>query len=141
MESFQGENLATDPDTLPMEDMVLKTRTYDISLTYDLYYQTPKVWLFGYDENHQPLRPQQVFSDISEDHAKKTVTIEAHPHLGFACAFIHPCKHAPVMKKIVQRLQDNHKTPRVDQYLFLFLKFISAVIPTMEYDFTFEMEG
>jgi ubiquitin-like-conjugating enzyme ATG3 len=114
--------------------MVLKTRTYDISLTYDLYYQTPKVWLFGYDEvsnhhvcsfnvcwligglqSHQPLRPPQVFSDISEDHAKKTVTIEAHPHLAFPCAFIHPCKHAPVMKKIVQRLQDNHKTPRVDQ--------------------------
>lgn len=25
---------------------------------------------------------------------------------------------------------------QVDQYLFLFLKFIAAVIPTMEYDYT-----
>jgi len=32
------------------EDMIVKTRTYDISITYDKYYQTPKVWLFGYDE-------------------------------------------------------------------------------------------
>ena len=29
---------------------ILRTRTYDISITYDRYYQTPKVWLFGYDE-------------------------------------------------------------------------------------------
>lgn len=29
---------------------MLKTRTYDISITYDLYYKTPKVWLYGYDE-------------------------------------------------------------------------------------------
>jgi len=68
-----------------------------------------------HEQNHQPLRPQQVFSDISEDHAKKTVTIESHPHLGFPCAFIHPCRHAAVMKKIVQRLLEHNKTPRVDQ--------------------------
>lgn len=30
----------------------------------------------------------------------------------------------------------NNKTPRPDQYLFLFLKFISAVIPCIEYDNT-----
>ena len=28
----------------------MKTRTYDLSITYDKYYQTPRVWLFGYDE-------------------------------------------------------------------------------------------
>ncbi len=82
-----------------------------------------------------------MFSDISEDHAKKTVTIESHPHLNFPCAFIHPCKHSAVMKKIVGRMLENGKTPRVDLYLFLFLKFISAVIPTIEYDFTFEMDA
>lgn len=31
-------------------DSILATRTYDISITYDKYYQTPKVFLFGYDE-------------------------------------------------------------------------------------------
>jgi len=119
---------------------IVKTRTYDISITYDKYYRTPKVWLFGYDENHQPLKPSEVFSDISEDHAKKTVTVDYHPHLNISCAFIHPCQHAHVMKKIIDRLQSNGKETRVDQYLFLFLKFLSAVIPTIEYDNTFEID-
>lgn len=29
---------------------ILTTRTYDLHITYDRYYQTPRVWLFGYDE-------------------------------------------------------------------------------------------
>jgi len=122
-------------------DHLLKTRTYDISITYDKYYQTPKVWLFGYDENRQPLMPKEVFMDISQDHAKRTVTIDTHPHLSISCAYIHPCKHSAVMKKIVLRQAECGKEPRVDQYLFLFLKFLSAVIPTIEYDYTIEMEG
>lgn len=31
-------------------DTVLQTRTYDLNITYDKYYQTPRLWLFGYDE-------------------------------------------------------------------------------------------
>jgi ubiquitin-like-conjugating enzyme ATG3 len=44
--------LAKEPED---SDLILKTRTYDISITYDKYYQTPKVWLFGYDEVHPAL--------------------------------------------------------------------------------------
>lgn len=116
--------------------------------------------------------------------------MDPHPHLGVAHASIHPCKHASVMKKIVDMsagvclishslfffppvvvrmscvhvgwclfVQDNgdEKSPAkagstpakstaaaiedrrvvaVDQYMFLFLKFISSVIPTIEYDYT-----
>lgn len=29
---------------------VLKVRTYDCIITYDKYYQTPRLWLQGYDE-------------------------------------------------------------------------------------------
>ncbi len=32
------------------EDTLHKHRTYDLSITYDLYYQTPRLWLTGYDE-------------------------------------------------------------------------------------------
>lgn len=32
------------------EDAILPTRTYDLSITYDSYWQTPRMWLFGYDE-------------------------------------------------------------------------------------------
>lgn len=32
------------------EEAILQTRTYDLYITYDKYYQTPRLWLFGYDE-------------------------------------------------------------------------------------------
>lgn len=32
------------------EDTVIRSRSYDIHITYDKYYRTPRVWLFGYDE-------------------------------------------------------------------------------------------
>ena len=86
------------------EDNIVKTRTYDISITYDKYYRTPRVYLFGYDEHRQPLTPDQIMEDISADHANKTVTVEAHPYLGVAHASIHPCKHAHVMKRIVDQM-------------------------------------
>ncbi|KAJ1920664.1 E2-like enzyme [Mycoemilia scoparia] len=118
-------------------DKILKTRTYDLSITYDKYYQTPRVWLYGYDENGRPLTPSQIFEDISEDHAKKTVTIEPHPHIPTQMASIHPCKHAHVMKRIIQRAVSSGKREiRVDQYLIIFLKFMSSVLPTIEYDYT-----
>jgi ubiquitin-like-conjugating enzyme ATG3 len=101
-------------------DNVLKTRTYDLTICYDQYHQTPRMWLLGYDENKQPLNPKEgssayqppfflspifihlfiisiaVLQDISEDHASKTVTISNHPHLNIPMAYIHPCKHALV---------------------------------------------
>ena len=93
------------------DDTIVKTRTYDLTITYDKYYQTPRMWLFGYDEQGSPLHPKQVLGDISQDHARKTVTIEPHPHLGVPCPSIHPCRHANVMKKITS-IQDD---VRVDQ--------------------------
>lgn len=120
---------------LPSGDHILRTRTYDISITYDKYYQTPRVWLFGFDEHRIPLTSLQIFQDISQDHAKKTVTIEQHPHESITLASIHPCKHANVMKKILDHMEESDgKALRVDQYLLLFLKFMSAVLPTMNYD-------
>ena len=123
-------------------------RTYDVFITYDKYYQTPRIWLFGYDEERRPLTSAQVFEDVSPDYVKKTVTIETHPHLSLSLASIHPCKHAEVMKKIIERMGDGQKAGvgateeggeggiRVDQYLIIFLKFMSSVIPTIDYDHT-----
>lgn len=31
-------------------DSVDHTRTYDLHITYDKYYQTPRLWVVGYDE-------------------------------------------------------------------------------------------
>jgi len=190
MEEFEEDNLDSQIDDATLEDEgtkdpqylkavepednIVKTRTYDLSITYDKYYQTPRVFLFGYDEHRQPLTTDRVMEDISVDHVNKTVTVLPHPHLGVEHASIHPCQHAHVMKKIIDRLaireaeearkeaekekpqrgqKDDNKTAApttsknpmkskivVEQYMILFLKFISSVIPTIEYDYTLSME-
>ncbi|KAF9467408.1 autophagocytosis associated protein [Collybia nuda] len=87
---------------------LLQVRTYDVMITYDKYYQTPRVWLIGYDENRTPLTPPQIFQDISADHAHKTVTIEQFPHsASLQAASVHPCKHASVMKKVIERMNNS----------------------------------
>ncbi|KAG1715772.1 hypothetical protein ID866_1396 [Astraeus odoratus] len=89
----------------PAKGNLLQVRTYDVMITYDKYYQTPRIWLIGYDENRNPLTPAQIFQDVSADHALKTVTIEAFPHsLTLQAASVHPCKHASVMKKVIERM-------------------------------------
>ncbi|KAG0235921.1 E2-like enzyme [Actinomortierella wolfii] len=120
-------------------DKILNVRTYDVFITYDKYYQTPRMWLFGYDEHRRPLVSSQIFEDVSQDYAKKTVTIEQHPHLNMSLASIHPCRHGAVMKKIIEKMNDENKeesTIRVDQYMIIFLKFMSSVVPTIDYDNT-----
>ncbi|KAB5583892.1 hypothetical protein PHYPO_G00101050 [Pangasianodon hypophthalmus] len=119
------------------EDAILQTRTYDLYITYDKYYQTPRLWLFGYDEERQPLTVDQMYEDISQDHVKKTVTIENHPHLPPpAMCSVHPCRHAEVMKKIIETVAEGGGELGVHMYLLIFLKFVQAVIPTIEYDYT-----
>lgn len=57
-------------------------------------------------QQRRPLTATQIFEDVSQDYAKKTVTIETHPHLNMSLASIHPCRHAQVMKKIIERMGD-----------------------------------
>lgn len=72
--------------------------------------------------------------------ANKTATIESHPHLGnIQCASIHPCRHAPIMKKFIDKLTEDGSEARVDQALFVFLKFMQGLLPTIDYDFTMEV--
>ena len=119
------------------EDVFIPTRTYDLNITYDNYYRTPRLWLSGYDENNRPLTIEQMYDDISEDHAKKTVTFETHPHIpGTLMASIHPCRHAEVMKKLINLVAESGKDLEVYSYLMVFLKFVQSVIPTIEYDYT-----
>ena len=36
---------------------LLQVRTYDVMITYDKYYQTPRIWLLGYDEVRSVVHP------------------------------------------------------------------------------------
>ena len=57
----------------------------------------------------------QVLEDVSEEHARKTVTVEPHPNLSITAASIHPCRHAEVMKKLVDNMLEAGKTFSVEQ--------------------------
>lgn len=118
------------------KDNIVATRTYDLNITYDKYYQTPRLWLVGYDENLRPLTIDEMYQDVSRDHAKKTVTMETHPHIPTVMASVHPCRHAEVMKKIISVVEDGGRELQVFSYLIIFLKLVQSVIPTLEYDFT-----
>nr|CAG4648796.1 EOG090X0AKX [Polyphemus pediculus] len=151
--AMEDSDLEDEPDeaevkTVPVKEMaskmseslngeIIPTRTYDLNITYDKYYQTPRLWLSGHDENRHPLTVDQMYEDFSQDHAKRTVTMETHPHIpGPPMASVHPCKHADVMKKIIQTVTEGGGELGVHMYLIIFLKFVQAVIPTIEYDYT-----
>ena len=44
------------------------------------------------------------------------------------------------MRKVLDQYNEAGKEVRVDQYLILFLKFISSIIPSVDYDHTMAME-
>lgn len=72
---------------------------------YTPYYRTPRLYLSGYLPNGQPLPPQSMMDDIVGDYKDKTVTLEDFPFFGnnVKMASVHPCKHASVMKTLLDR--------------------------------------
>ena len=48
-------------------------------------------------------------------------------------------RHGEVMKKLIRQYRDNNKTISIDHYMFIFLKFISSVLPNINYDKTFDL--
>lgn len=83
-------------------DSIVQCRTYDLYICYNKYYQTPHIFLIGFDEKKKMLTMEQMFEDVSQDNAKKTVTMESHPHLGISLLAVHPCRHSDLMKKFIQ---------------------------------------
>lgn len=166
MEEFEEDNIMEDEAVVSSsamtsnqdcsdkkEDNLRKVRTYDLSITYDKYYQTPRVWMMGYvsSDSSQPLTGDQMLEDVMSDYANRTVTIDPHPHIGSPHASIHPCQHGAVMKTIVKNLisdtaggdggegKESNNEPSIEMYLFIFLKFVSSIIPTITYDFTMDV--
>lgn len=149
------DNAAATTTSSDGNDNLVKVRTYDLSITYDKYYQTPRVWMIGRTAADQPLTANEMMEDVISDYANKTVTMENHPHVSGHHASIHPCQHGKVMKAIVRNLiKASEKKvaesggeaeavvasgPSVEMYLFIFLKFVSSMIPTINYDFTMDV--
>jgi ubiquitin-like-conjugating enzyme ATG3 len=118
---------------------VLKTRTYDVTVTYDFYYCVPRMWLMGYNENGTPLSDNEMKQDVMMEYRNKTVTIEPHPHTGFRNISVHPCRHSMLLKKMIENYQNSGKKLEIYMSILIFLKFLHSVVPTIQYDFTMDI--
>ena len=123
-----------------VEDNIIKSRTYELSITYDYYYRVPRLWLIGYSENGNPLSVNEIKEDIVLDYYDKTVTIEKHPFISQTCVSIHPCKHSILIKSMIKNFENNKKKLEVEKIILLLLKFYSSVIPTIKYDYTLDID-
>src|ERR1700733_4374872 len=72
---------------------------------YSSFYRTPRLYLSGYGASGEPLAPKYMMDDIVGDYTDKTVTIEDFPFFAnnIKMASVHPCKHASVMKTLLDR--------------------------------------
>lgn len=81
------------------------TRTYNLYITYANFYRTPRLYLSGYLSASEPLPPHLMMEDIVGDYKDKTVTLEDFPWFegNVKMATVHPCRHASVMKTLLDR--------------------------------------
>ena len=97
---------------------------------WDLYYQTPRVWLNGYDEQ-KIVSPNGVrrYKPIM----KENVTIDSHPHTNVSSASVS--KHASTKKlvKMITSGEEENEKLSVERYLAK-AKFIIRDAD-IEYDF------
>ena len=118
---------------------VLKTREYEVTVTYDFYYCVPRMWLMGYNEKGNPLTDEEMKEDIMPEYRNKTCTIEPQTHTGIRNISVHPCRHSLLLKKMIKDFQNSGKKLEVYQSILLFLKFLQSVVPTVQYDFTMDI--
>ena len=50
-----------------------KQKRYDISITYDKYYRTPRIWFLGTDENDYPIPNNKVLIEKARQEAQKII--------------------------------------------------------------------
>lgn len=75
------------------------------------------MYLSGYLPNGSPLAPHLMMEDIVGDYKDKTVTLEDFPFFAnnIKMASVHPCKHASVMKTLLDRADSALKIRREKQ--------------------------
>lgn len=72
------------------EAAILRTRTYDVSITYDKYYQCARVWLYGYSEARQPLTQGEVSHACSMPNRPAAHAVEHDAQTTSARAALRP---------------------------------------------------
>ena len=118
---------------------VVKTREYEVTITYDLYFFVPRMWLMGYNEKGIPLTDEEMKEDVMPEYRNKTCTIETQPCTGLRNISVHPCMHSLLLQKMIKDFQNSGKKLEIEQSILLFLKFLQSVVPTVQYDFTMDI--
>ena len=69
------------------------------------------------------------------EYRDKTLTDEVFPYMeNRVMPTVHPCKHAEVLKTMSDGMREGGTPVDCTISLFIFLKFITSVIPTVEFD-------
>ncbi|KAB8254675.1 autophagocytosis associated protein [Aspergillus pseudonomiae] len=89
----------------PTSSTTQPTRTYNLYITYSNFYRTPRLYMSGYLSQSEPLPPHLMMEDVVGDYKDKTVTLEDFPWYdgNVKMASVHPCRHASVMKTLLDR--------------------------------------
>jgi len=135
LSDLEDSDLDDDDDAVLLANDITHKK-YDITLTYDNYYRTPRIWFNIYDNNDIPLGYNNICEDLSIEHNKVTITMEQHPFLSVMSVSVHPCKHSDVMKKLIKIDLEHDKEINIEKYFVFFLKFVSCIIPHIDFDFT-----
>ena len=118
---------------------VVKTREYEVTITYDLYFFVPRMWLMGYNEKGIPLTDEEMKEDVMPEYRNKTCTIETQPCTGLRNISVHPCRHSLLLQKMIKDFQNSGKKLEIEKSILLFLKFLQSVVPTVQYDLTMDI--
>ena len=135
---FENQDLVlNDAATAEIDyENISKNHYYNISITYDQYYRTPRIWFEGTDAGGGLLTQNEIYSDFMIEYIKVSLTLETHPVLKINCISVHPCKHAFAMQKMFAfELEKKEASEvKIEDYIVHFLKFASCVIPQLEFD-------
>ena len=106
-------------------------------IIYDEYYHTPRMFFSATDIEGKPINNEKIKEDIQKEYLDKTLTMEPFPFIeGLTMPTVHPCKHANVLKSMSDAMRESGHKVESHFALLIFLKFITSVIPTVEFDIT-----
>lgn len=106
-------------------------------IIYDEYYHTPRMFFSATQEDGAPVSNDDIRLDIQREYLDKTLTIESFPYLeNVMMPTVHPCRHAAVLKTMSDSMTESGHKIESHFALLIFLKFITSVIPYVEFDNT-----
>ena len=136
LDGFEDNNLIANDDATIWTEYDTSKHYYNVSITYDQYYRTPRIWFEGLNAHGELLTQEEIYSDFMIEYIKVSLTLEIHPLFDINTISVHPCKHAFAMQKMFafELEKKDANEVKIEDYLVHFMKFASCVIPQLEFD-------